>query len=407
MVDANTNLANLLVQALSNSGITQITFLLSYGADELIKALNEIKTDYPQLQIDWILDGEISGTTAAVLQAVKSRPSETYALFLGDVAICGDFGKAFDIWKKTTSKVGFVCHPNLHPEDSDRFQLNYDRSVRSFIRKGKPVGESESPSVSLGGICFFSKTALEDIDQTNADITSALIDANLAQENLACINSSLYFKDSGTPIRLGEIEKDFRSGVAIRRGGSRRAAIFLDRDGTLVPNIGTSRKEVHENEIEISTIQSILLSNNEGIPIFLVSNQPGIAKGQISDLDLGRTQKQIQTILASHGALLDDFMFCPHHPHSGFAGEIQSLKVDCDCRKPRAGMLFELSSLHDLDLEKSWFIGDSDADLGAAQAAGTNFLWGLHGNSDHSVSLSIFTAIERIRLDNNKNALQS
>ena len=74
--------------------------------------------------------------------------------------------------------------------------------------------------------------------------------------------------------------------------------------------------------------------------------------------------------LGAFGAYLDKIYFCPHHPESGFDGEIKDLKIDCSCRKPKPGMIINAQNEFNINLEKSWFIGDSEADIGAAENAG-------------------------------------
>ena len=78
----------------------------------------------------------------------------------------------------------------------------------------------------------------------------------------------------------------------------------------------------------------------------------------------------METLLGKDGAYLDGIYFCPHHPHKGFEGEIPELKVECECRKPKPGMLLQSAKDFNIDLSKSWMIGDSDNDILAGENAG-------------------------------------
>lgn len=205
-------------------------------------------------------------------------------------------------------------------------------------------------------------------------------------------------KDSGTSQRIATIREDFHSGFAQRRGLKSRPAIFLDRDGTLIPDSGTSRMSVGPADFEAETLLAISEVNKAGIPIFLVTNQPGIAKGQITFDDFYAVQTQLENVLAEANAFLDDFAFCPHYPESGFNGEVKSLKKKCECRKPKPGMIQKLATEHHIDLKRSTLIGDTQNDFGAAEAAGMTFIMASRDN-EKRVAEAIMEAMERILND--------
>ena len=78
----------------------------------------------------------------------------------------------------------------------------------------------------------------------------------------------------------------------------------------------------------------------------------------------------METLLGAEGAYLDAIYYCPHHPHRGFEGEIPELKIDCDCRKPKPGLLLRAAADYNIDLSRSWMIGDSENDIRAGINAG-------------------------------------
>ena len=102
----------------------------------------------------------------------------------------------------------------------------------------------------------------------------------------------------------------------------------------------------------------------------VVTNQPVIARGEVTKDELEEIHNKLETLLGNEGAYLDAIYYCPHHPESGFNGEIKELKVDCDCRKPKPGMFLKATEDYNIDLENSWMIGDSDNDVKAGEAAG-------------------------------------
>jgi D-glycero-D-manno-heptose 1,7-bisphosphate phosphatase len=139
-----------------------------------------------------------------------------------------------------------------------------------------------------------------------------------------------------------------------------RPAIFLDRDGTLNFDHGsiTSPSKI---ELLPGAAQAVRAINEAGYLAVLVTNQPVIARGEITDDGLRAIHDRFESLLAQSGAHLDAIYYCPHHPD--FTGL-------CDCRKPSPGLLQSAARDLDIDIGRSWMIGDSERDLGAAAAFG-------------------------------------
>ena len=95
-----------------------------------------------------------------------------------------------------------------------------------------------------------------------------------------------------------------------------------------------------------------------------------IARGEVTLEELNGIHNKMETLLGNEGAYLDAIYFCPHHPHKGYAGERPEYKIECDCRKPKPGMLIKAAADLNVDLSASWMIGDGDNDVLAGQAAG-------------------------------------
>jgi len=102
----------------------------------------------------------------------------------------------------------------------------------------------------------------------------------------------------------------------------------------------------------------------------VVTNQPVIARGELTVSELQIIHNKMDTLLGAQGAYIDRLYYCPHHLDTGFEGEIKDLKFDCDCRKPKIGMFLEAKKNLNITLEKSWLIGDSTRDIFAAKIAG-------------------------------------
>jgi D-glycero-D-manno-heptose 1,7-bisphosphate phosphatase len=146
---------------------------------------------------------------------------------------------------------------------------------------------------------------------------------------------------------------------------TRRPAVFLDRDGTVNEQMGyinhASRFRLLEN-----AAAGIRLLNRAGLPVVVVSNQSGVARGYFPAGLVDEVNRRMEEMLAAAGARLDGIYYCPHHPEARVPG----FAADCDCRKPRPGLLLRAAADLDLDLGRSFVIGDRWSDLETAAAVG-------------------------------------
>jgi D-glycero-D-manno-heptose 1,7-bisphosphate phosphatase len=153
-----------------------------------------------------------------------------------------------------------------------------------------------------------------------------------------------------------------------------RPAVFLDRDGTLNREVDyLSRADEFEFLPGVPTALARLAQ--AGFALVVVTNQSGIARGKLDEATLGEIHRRMEQELAAEGVQLDGIEFCPHHPKVG----PPAYRRTCGCRKPAPGMLLVAAAAHDLDLARSWTIGDSGRDLEAGHAAGTRAILVLTG----------------------------
>ena len=102
----------------------------------------------------------------------------------------------------------------------------------------------------------------------------------------------------------------------------------------------------------------------------MITNQPVIARGEVTWAQLAEIHRKLETLLGWQGAYVDDIFVCPHHPDKGFRGECPEYKIICDCRKPKPGLLLQAAESYNIDLSESWMVGDSPQDMEAGRAAG-------------------------------------
>jgi D-glycero-D-manno-heptose 1,7-bisphosphate phosphatase len=147
--------------------------------------------------------------------------------------------------------------------------------------------------------------------------------------------------------------------------GSPNAAVFLDRDGTIIEEVGylSSPDQVL---LLPSAAQAVRRLNERGIPVVVVTNQSGVARGFFTEESVVAVHAAVRALLAEHGARIDAFYFCPHHPD----GTIPSYTRHCSCRKPLPGLLESAASDLSLNLASSIVIGDKQLDVETARSAG-------------------------------------
>lgn len=184
-----------------------------------------------------------------------------------------------------------------------------------------------------------------------------------------CYDSPEYVKDMGTPERYYSVVEDFKAGrVTSKNLRNKQKAVFLDRDGTINKYVGFLR-DIDEFESKPGVADAIKKINASGYLAIVTTNQPVIARGEVSFKELDEIHNKMETLLGLEGAYLDDIYFCPHHPHRGYEGEIPELKFDCECRKPKPGMLIKAAEDFNIDLTRSWIVGDGEHDVKAGKNA--------------------------------------
>jgi histidinol-phosphate phosphatase family protein len=143
------------------------------------------------------------------------------------------------------------------------------------------------------------------------------------------------------------------------------AAVFLDKDGTLVDDVPYN---VDPALIRLTrgAGEGLRMLRDGGFRLFVVSNQSGVARGFFAEEALGPVEARVRELLRNEGGEIDAFRWCPHHPE----GTVDRYRIACDCRKPRPGMITSLASEHGIDLARSWMIGDTPADVEAGRLAG-------------------------------------
>lgn len=147
---------------------------------------------------------------------------------------------------------------------------------------------------------------------------------------------------------------------------SGRWAVFLDRDGALIDEVGLIA-EPEQMKVLPGVPEGLKRLKDEGAFLVIATNQPAVAQGMIDEPGLQALHKGLVEKL---GATVDAVYYCPHHPTRRHPEGISRYRIDCECRKPKPGMLLSAAKEHGIDLKTSFIVGDSTRDIGAGRAAG-------------------------------------
>jgi D,D-heptose 1,7-bisphosphate phosphatase len=163
--------------------------------------------------------------------------------------------------------------------------------------------------------------------------------------------------------------------------GNRRAAVFLDRDGTINEEVGYLDR-MEKLQLIPGAAEAIRLINKSGMKAVVITNQSGVARGIFTESFVAEINARLQEMLRAEGALIDAFYFCPHHPTEG---QVEYLKI-CDCRKPAPGMFLRAAEELRIDPNHSYMVGDTLKDIEAGARAGTRGVLVRTGFGEESVA---------------------
>lgn len=144
-----------------------------------------------------------------------------------------------------------------------------------------------------------------------------------------------------------------------------RPAVFLDRDGTVNEQMGYIN-HISRFHLLPNAAKAIKLLNDQDVPVIIVSNQSGLARGYFPKELLVEVHEKMNVLLNQEGASIDGLYYCPHHPEA----KEEEFRQACSCRKPKTGMLKQAAEELNLDLAKSFLVGDRWSDIKCAQGAG-------------------------------------
>ena len=348
---------------------SSILFLLGHKSKEIIEALNEKPPFSTNTKV--FVEEKRLGTYGALFQA-RDLLEKEFVLILGDLYFQFDFTKFIEYSRARKARMVFVVHPNGHSFDSDVAKLDPLTNKILDVKLKKDDSKEVYSVLSLAGIHYFKDIGkLFDYSvETPTDLIEFMTQRypDWLNDSYGYVTSE-FIKDAGTPERVNEIVQAISNRSILRRSNlSPKSVIFIDRDDTLIPDVNS------EHVIKKRISEEVSKCNLFGVPIFVISNQPSVAKGVETLSEVQIKNYNIDRQLESCKAFFDAWYWCPHHPDKNFIEETRAFKVKCECRKPSPGLLMFAARDHSIELDSSYMIGDSDNDFFASTSVGVTFL---------------------------------
>lgn len=357
----------------------QIENIALYGVKEfyiIIGHLGEKVKEYFKdgswlnVRIEYIEETQPLGSAGALFYLKDKVKCENFLLVFGDVMFELAWDKMVSFHEKCGASATLLAHPNSHPFDSDILMMQENGRVIGIDGKNNVRRYWYENCVNAGIYILkshllngFEKPVKTDLEK---DILTPLMETGQVYGYL----TPEYVKDAGTPQRFANVCKEQEKGVwSDRCLNNRQKCIFLDRDGTINQFRGLISTE-EEFELETEAAEAVRRINESGYLAIVVTNQPVVARGMCEMEDVRRIHRKMQTLLGEKGAYLDAIVFCPHHPDKGFPEENPAYKIPCNCRKPDIGMIQKMEERYNIDLTKSFMVGDSTVDIQTGRNAG-------------------------------------
>ena len=368
------------IENLKTSGLTDIVLVIGH----LGKVIKDYFGDGSRwdVTISYFIETQPLGTAGALFRMPELQ--EDFLLMSGDVMLNVDFNRFINFHKDHQALASLTVHPNNHPFDSSLIvteilpasnggmPIHTNRVVKWMNKEDERLYYR---NVVNAGIEMISPRLLEEARAKLSSLEKVDLDRDVLKPaiesgKIYAYETSEYIKDMGTPERLIEVESDLLSGkIAAHNLSVKQKAVFLDRDGTINKTNGFLT-DINDFELIEGAAEAIKKINKSGYLAVVVTNQPVIARGDCSFEQLQEIHNKMETLLGKKGAFIDGLFLCPHHTDKGFEGERIEYKLDCECRKPKAGLFIQAQEALNIDLSLSYMVGDSAIDIKAAENAG-------------------------------------
>lgn len=386
------------IENLKECGLTDITLIIGHLGEKIKEYFGNGSAF--GVKISYFTETNPLGTAGALIKMLPENADTSFCptildndflLLCGDVIFDIDFNRFIKFHKEKDAYASLMGHPNGHPYDSSLLVSEIlppknpgenpvetnkitvwlskedERTFyKNLVNAGLEIINPELLRLTMKNFVPRHPETPEKID-----LDRDILKPNIKTQRIFVYKTPEYIKDMGTPDRFYETEEDIKSGkVHSRNLSQKQKAVFLDRDGTINKSNGFITKP-EDFELLPDVSSAIKKINKSGYLAIVVTNQPVIARGDCTFEQLQEIHNKMETELGKDGAFVDAIYFCPHHTDKGFAGERIEYKFDCNCRKPKPGMILKAAKDFNIDLSKSFMVGDSKNDILSGENAGT------------------------------------
>ena len=354
------------IACLKKNKISDFIIVVGYKSQIIMDYFND--GSFYNCSISYFIEEQPLGTAGALFK-IKDLP-DVFILTNGDLIFNIDFSKMISFHFENKALATLAVHPNNHPFDSSIIETDKSNKVTGWLNKEDKKNYYKNQVNS--GIHILTSELLKICKLTNSkiDLDRDVLKPSIKTERIYSYRTPEYIKDIGTPERYNQVISDINSNfVQMKNLSVKQKCVFLDRDGTINHSNGFI-KTLDDFILIDGVAESIKKLNENNFLVIIITNQPVIARGEITIETLDLIHMKLETELGKKGAYIDDIFYCPHHPDKGFPGELPELKIDCVCRKPKPGMILNAANKYNIDLFKSYMVGDDIRDAKAGFSAG-------------------------------------
>lgn len=356
------------IEDLARLGVEDFIIVIGHLGDKVKEYFKDGKD--LKVKISYIEEKEPLGSAGALFYAKQYISNDNFILVYGDVMLSVDWNRMALFHESNNSMATLLAHPNGHPYDSDLLLID-SKGVVSGIDSKQNIRDYWYNNCVNAGVYILSTQILNGfISAQKKDLEKDILLPLMKTGLVYGYMTPEYVKDAGTPERFENVSIEQKNGIWEKKNLiNKQRCIFLDRDGTVNKHKGLIFSD-EDLELEEGVVQAIKQINASGYLAILITNQPVVARGLCDIKDVEYIHKKLQTLLGNEGAYIDDISFCPHHPDKGYPEENPKYKIVCECRKPATGMIDKMAQKYNIDLSKSWMIGDTTMDIQTGINAG-------------------------------------
>lgn len=347
------NFFDSLIYKICEYNFKKIYLICSYKSEQFIKKYHGaiifgveiicIKEKYPK-------------DTGGALFEIKKKINKDFFLFNGDSFFSIDLNFFYKFAKKNNKMITVACCKNNSYKSNKKLSnLILKKNIISFT--------SKKTSIMNGGVYFIKKNIFKIINNKKISLENEILKKLILKKKVAGKIFSNFFIDIG-------IKKNLKKARKVLDKHTKLKAFFLDRDGVINKDNGYVYK-IKDFQILPGVIKGIKLLNQKKFLVIIITNQSGIGRGYYKLAQFQNLNQHLSKLLIKNKSIIDDVFFCPHHPTEAKG----VYKRVCNCRKPNSGMILQAINKWNIEIKKSYFIGDKLSDEKAANKAKVKFFY--------------------------------